>query len=198
MTLRSMSGIIIMGIVAGYGTYALAAYGIGIRIDMLVMMPGFGLAGATGTLVGQNLGALKPERATKSAWMAVNSYLLIMISAGILFYIFAGEIFHLFNENTQVISNGIGYLRILVFSYPFLAIAIVLNRALGGAGETVITMLVTAFALFGIAIPLSFVLPKVWNIGVKGIWLAIVISNAVNAIIVAFIFILGKWKLKKV
>ncbi|MBN2412798.1 MATE family efflux transporter [candidate division KSB1 bacterium] len=198
MTLRSMSGIIMMGIVAGYGTFALAAYGIGIRIDMLVMMPGFGLAGATGTLVGQNLGALKPDRAVKSAWSAVNSYLLIMICAGMLFYIFAGDIFHLFNDNAQVISNGLGYVRILVFSYPFLAVAIVLNRALGGAGETVLTMLVTAGALFGVAIPLSFVLPKVLHIGVKGIWLAIVISNIVNAIVVMFIFILGKWKYKNV
>jgi len=198
MMLRSMSGIIMMGIVAGYGTFALAAFGIGIRIDMLVMMPGFGLAGATGTLVGQNLGALKPERAAKSAWSAVNSYLLIMTCAGVLFYIFAGDIFHLFNNNAQVIANGVGYIRILVFSYPFLAVAIVLNRALGGAGETSITMIVTAFALFGIAIPLAFVLPKALNFGVKGIWVAIVISNVVNAFIIAFIFILGKWKHKKV
>ena len=198
LTLRSLSGIIMIGIVAGFGTFAVAAYGIGIRIDMLVMMPGFGLAAATATLVGQNLGAGKPDRAVQSSWAAAFYYVLIMTTAGIIFYIYSPHIFSLFNKDPNVIANGNLYIRTVVFSYPFLAIAIILNRALSGAGETVITMLITGVALFGVAVPLAFSIPHFFATGVRGVWYAIVVSNLTQAAAVVVIFMKGKWKTKKV
>lgn len=198
MTLRSASGIIMMGIVAHFGTFALAAYGVGIRIDMLVMMPGFGLAAATATLVGQNLGAHKPDRAVRSSWLAATYFFTIMTIAGVLFYIFAPHIFAVFNKTPGVIHNGTIYERTIVFSYPFLAVAIILNRALSGAGETVITMIITGASLFGIAVPLAFAIPHFFSVGVRGVWISIAISTFAQAIIVAVIFLRGKWKAKKI
>jgi putative MATE family efflux protein len=198
MTMRSASGIVMMGIVAGFGTFSLAAYGIGIRIDMLVMMPGFGLAAAAATLVGQNLGADKPDRAVQSSWLAAIYYVIIMVSTGIVYYILAPKIFSIFNTDPSVISNGNIYIRTIVLSYPFLAIAIIFNRAISGAGETVITMIITGLSLFGIAVPLAFAIPHFFQNGVKGVWIAIVVSNIVQALWVTIIFLRGKWKQKRI
>ncbi len=198
MMLRSASNIILMGIVAGFGTFAVAAFGIGIRVDMLVLMPGFGLAAATATLVGQNLGAKKPERAVKSAWIASFYYVLFMLATAVLFYIFAKPIYQMFNEHVEVLEIGRGYIRTLVFSYPFLAVSVILLRALGGAGETVMPMLITGLTLFGLAVPLSFIFPRILDIGVQGVWLAIVVSNLASALLGTIIFVRGKWKHKVV
>jgi len=197
MTIRSASGIIMMGIVARYGTNALAAYGIGIRMDMLVMMPGFGLAAATATLVGQNLGAGKPDRAVQSSWLATVNFLLIMVSAGILFYLFPVNIFRVFNHDPDVIANGVTYLRTIVISYPFIAVAVILTRALSGAGVTVAPMVVTALTLFGIAVPFAFIIPSFLNVGVRGVWIAIILSNIVNAAIIVVIFQRKRWLKKR-
>ncbi len=197
MGLRSATGIIMMAIVAGYGTVALAAFGIGIRVDMLVMMPGFGLAAATATLVGQNLGAGEPDRAVKSTWLALVFFVSIMATAGIIYFTHAAGIFKLFTGNEEVIHNGVNYLRIMVLSYPFIAMAVIFNRGLSGAGETLWPMIITAFSLLCVAVPLSFIVPRIWNVGVNGVWIAVVISNFVNAIIIWSIFARGKWKVKK-
>ena len=198
MGLRSASGVIMMAIVAGYGTYALAAYGIGIRIDMLVMMPGFGLGAATATLVGQNLGAQKPWRAVQSTWTAMFSFVSIMVLAGTIFYLFTVPIFSLFTHNPQVIHGGINYIHTMVWSYPFIAMAVIFNRGLTGAGETLWPMLITAFSLYIVAVPLSLIIPRVWNVGVSGVWFAIVISNFINSVIIMMLFLSGKWKHKKI
>jgi len=198
MMLRSASNIIMMGIVTGFGTFAVAAFGIGIRVDMLVLMPGFGLAAATATLVGQNLGAKKPERAVKSAWLALFYYVAFMFTVAVLFYVFAKPIYLAFNDHVEVLEIGRGYLRTLVFSYPFLAVSIILLRALGGAGETVMPMLITGLTLFGLAVPLSYIFPRIWEVGVQGVWLAIVVSNLASAALATLIFVRGKWQHKVV
>ena len=194
MLVRSTSNIIMMSIVAGFGTIFLATYGVGIRIDMFVMMPGFGMAAATATLVGQNLGAKKPDRAEKCALTAAFYHFIIMTSAGILFYIFAQDAFRAFNDNPEVLSLGQQYLRIIIFSYPFIAIAVVFNRALIGAGNTLTPMLLTTSTLYGIQIPAAFLLPKLEFFGGNGLWVAIAGSNIVLGILITIIFRRGKWK----
>ncbi|MBN2000182.1 MATE family efflux transporter [candidate division KSB1 bacterium] len=198
MTLRSTSGMIFMGIVAGYGTAVLASFGVGIRIDMLDLMPGFGLGAATATLVGQNLGAQKPHRAAISSWTAAAYYSIFMLVSAVLIYIFAENIIALFNNTQDVIQNGRTYLHIIIWTYPLLAFAVILNRALGGAGETVKTMLVTGFSLFCVAVPCAFFYPALLDIGVKGIWFGIATGHFAQAVIVTIIFSSGHWKHKKV
>ena len=198
MGFRSATGMIMMGIVAVYGTVALATYGIGIRLDMFVMMPGFGLGAATATLVGQNLGAGKTKRAELSGWTAAINYAIFMIVAAILFYIFSESVFGIFSKQHEVLLLGQQYLHIVVFAYPFLALGIIFNRALSGAGETTVTMIVTAISLFAVGIPLACVLPRILGLATKGLWLSIAIGNVCNGLIMAFIFAKGRWKEKKI
>ena len=98
MGLRSFMAVVLMGIVARYGTYAIAAYGIGLRLQMMVLMPGFSLGNAAGTLIGQNLGAKKPDRAERSGWAATGIYMVIMLVVGFLFFVFAATIIKIFSK----------------------------------------------------------------------------------------------------
>jgi putative MATE family efflux protein len=192
--IRSAAGIAMMAIVADYGTLLLATYGVGIRIDMLVLMPGFGLAAAAATLVGQNLGAGKPERAEKSALTAVLYYVLFMLVAGVTFYIFAKPIFRVFNDTPEVLDLGKSYMRIIALSYPILGAAIILNRSLMGAGNTLPPMLITLGVLCGVTVPLALLLPRFVWLGPRGLWVAIVCGHVVACLAVATVFKRGKWK----
>ena len=198
MGTRSISGLIMMSIVVLYGTYALAAYGIGLRIVMIVMMPGFGLGAATATLVGQNLGAKQPQRAEKTVWIALIFYEVIMIVTGCLFYLLAPKIIYVFNNNPEVIREGVSFLRIVTLSYVFLAMGIVLHQSLHGAGDTVPPMIITGISLLGVRVPLAFFLPKFFSLNTQGIWLAIALSTVLEGSVVAFWFKAGRWKRKKI
>jgi len=121
-----------------------------------------------------------------------------MFTVAVLFYVFAKPIYLAFNDHVEVLEIGRGYLRTLVFSYPFLAVSIILLRALGGAGETVMPMLITGLTLFGLAVPLSYIFPRIWEVGVQGVWLAIVVSNLASAALATLIFVRGKWQHKVV
>jgi len=198
MGTRSISGLIMMSIVVLYGTYALAAYGIGLRVVMIVMMPGFGLGAATATLVGQNLGAKQPQRAEKTVWIALIFYEVIMIVIGCLFYLLAPKIIYVFNNNPEVIREGVSFLRIVTLSYVFLAMGIVLHQSLHGAGDTIPPMIITGISLLGVRIPLAFFLPKFFALNTQGIWLAIALSTVLEGSVVAFWFKAGRWKRKKI
>jgi len=198
MGIRSTSGLIMMSIVVLYGTYPLAAYGIGLRINMIVMMPGFGLGAATATLVGQNLGAKQPRRAEKSAWIALMYYEALMLAIGTLFYLLAPKIISVFNDNPEVIQEGVSFLHIIPLSYIFLAAGIIFHQSLYGAGDTVPPMIITGISLFGVRIPLAFILPKLFLLDTTGIWLAIALSTVLEGSLVAFWFKSGRWKKKKI
>lgn len=198
MSLRSLMGVVLMAIVAKYGTYAVAAYGVGLRIMMLVLMPAFGLAMAAATLVGQNLGAGEPERAHLSAWTATCFNMLIMGTVGIIFFLFAPNLISFFNTNPQVVEIGTAYLRITSRGYLFIALGIVLGRALTGAGDTVSPMVITFISLWCLQIPLALILPGGFHLGVAGIWWAILISTVVHGTITTGWFQRGRWKLKEI
>ncbi|MCK4352166.1 MATE family efflux transporter [candidate division WOR-3 bacterium] len=196
--LRNISGLIVMSIVALYGTYAIAAYGICIRVNMIVMMPGFGLGAAAATLVGQNLGAKKPKRAERSAWITLGFYELIMVVVGALFFIFAQTLIKIFNTNPEVVRMGMTFLRIVVLSYIFLASSIILQNAMCGAGDAVPPAFITGITHLGVRVLLALMLTKTLGLKTMGVWLAIAISTTIEGILTAGWFGIGKWKYKKV
>ena len=194
MAARNISGLILMRIVAVFGTFAVAAYGIGMRVLMLVMMPGFAFAQSATTLVGQNLGADRPKRAEKSAWLATGFFGIMAIIFTATFAIFAKKIIAIFNTHPEVIRIGSLYLRFLSFTFIFMACSIVLGRAFMGAGDTLSPLIITSISLFVFQIPLAFLLSKNFNMNTNGIWLAIAISNVVQGVVMAIWFKKGTWK----
>ncbi len=197
MSLRSVVGLILMTIVAKYGSDAIAAYGIGLRVFSVVMMPGFALAVSAATVVGQNLGAKKLMRAEKSAIAAAKYNTMLMGFTGLIFFIFSNQIIFIFSSNPQIIAIGSDYLRITSFGYIFVAQGMVLGRSLIGAGDAISPMTITLITLLGIQIPLAVILPRHINTGLAGVWWAILISSILQGTLTYFWFNRGFWKSKR-
>jgi len=194
MFLRSLMGVVLIGIVAGFGTSAVAAYGVGMRLQMVVLMPAFALGGSAATLVGQNLGARQPKRAKRSAWVATALDIIIMTFIAIIFFYFAYQFMAVFNKDEKVISLGVQYLRITTPFYIFIAFGIVLNRALAGAGDTFVPMIITLLTLWGFQVPAAILLSRNTSLGVTGVWWAIALASLLNGLLIFGWFQTGRWK----
>lgn len=198
MSLRGLMGVVLVAIVAGFGTNAIAAYGVGLRLSMLAMMPGFALGAAAGTMVGHNLGAQKPERAVASAWTAVGYYAVFMLLASVFFFFLAPQLMTVFNRQPEVVSVGADFLRIIAVSNLFVAVGMILGRAISGSGDTVPTMLFTFISLWIVQVPLAFYLSRLPALGVRGVWFAVLAAQVMLALLNTAWFQLGRWKMKKV
>jgi putative MATE family efflux protein len=194
--IRNSSALILTRIVAIYGTFAVAAYVICTRLRMIVLMPGFGLGNAVSTLVGQNLGANKPERAERTAWITVGIASAIMTFVGIIYIVFASAIITIFNAHPEVVKIGVIQQYITAGTFGAIGISIVLGRAFNGAGDTLSPMIITSVTLLVFQLGLSLLLS--WKLGLIGIWFGITASNIIQAAIVSLWFNTGRWKSKRV
>ncbi|MFH1969391.1 MAG: MATE family efflux transporter, partial [Verrucomicrobiota bacterium] len=194
MLSRGLMALILMRIVALCGTAAIAGYGIGMRFHMIILMPAFVLGNAAATMVGQNLGAGRPDRSRSAAWMATGIDVVIMAASAALMLAFAPPFVRLFDANPEVVSVGASYLRTVSPFYVFTALAIVLGRALDGAGQTMVTMIFTVTSLWGLQVPLVLFLSRVTQPATQGIWWAIAIAVTIHGLMVTGWFLTGRWK----
>ncbi len=198
MLSRSLMSAVLMRIVAICGTTAVAAYGVGMRFHMIILMPAFALGGAAATMVGQNLGAGKPDRARYAAWMATLIDVGIMVVSAIVIYVVAPVLIRVFNNEPEVIEIGTRYLRIVSPFYVFVALGVVLGRALNGAGDSLAPMIITVATLWILQVPLAILFARIWQPATVGIWWAIVVAYVVQGILTTAWFELGRWKKKRV
>ena len=194
MFFRSLMGVVLIGIVASFGTAAVAAYGVGMRLQMVVLMPAFALGGSAATLVGQNLGSGQPGRAKRSAWVATFFDMIVMAFIAVAFFSFAYQFMSVFNKDKNVIALGIQYLRITTPFYIFIAFGIVLNRALAGAGDTFVPMIITLLTLWGFQVPAAILLSRNTALGVTGVWWAMGLASLLNGLLILGWFETGRWK----
>lgn len=195
-TIVALGMTFLMSIVSQFGTMVVAAYGIGSRILSVVMLPSRGLATATTTMVGQNLGADQPGRAEKTAWVSSAIILTILTLFALLFNLFPRAVISVFNSDPQVIKIGVSFLRIVGFSFGFLGVRFILGGSFRGAGNTAVAMIIAIIALWGLRLPLAQFLAINLAWGTKGIWWGMFFSNFITAIIAALWFKQGGWKEK--
>ncbi len=195
---RSLMSAVMMWIVAGCGTAAVAAYGVGLRFHMIILMPAFALGGAAATMVGQNLGAGKPERARHAAWVSTWIGMGFMVITGAIMVLFAPGLIRVFNREPDVVRIGAQYLQVVSPFYIFAALGIVLGRALNGAGDSMSPMIITILSLWGLQVPLAVFLSRIWQPPTHGIWWAIATAFVVQGLLVAGWFETGRWKHRKV
>ncbi|NMA48022.1 MAG: MATE family efflux transporter [Lentisphaerae bacterium] len=197
MFLRSLMNATLYGIVAPFGTSVLAGYSVGTRINVMILMPTFAFGNAAAAMVGQNLGARKPERAVKAAWTAVGIGAAIMVIASLLLVFFAPRFIAFFApEDPEAIRIGAEYFHVEAPFYICSALSIILSRSLAGAGASVAPFVINAFTLWGVQVPTAIFLSR--HYGTIGIWSAMAITQVIHAIIVGWYFSLGRWKHKKV
>jgi MATE family, multidrug efflux pump len=174
-----------------FGTPALAALGIGHRVESWLFMIGVGFGAATAAIVGQNLGAGRPDRAARAGWMATAYCTALGVVAFSLELLIPRQFASLFTTDTAVIDEAVRYLRIAAISQLAVCSEIVLEGALGGAGETVPPM-ITSTVLTASRIPLATWAATRW--GSIGIWWVISITAMARGLAMAGLWRLGRWK----
>ncbi|MEK7856631.1 MAG: MATE family efflux transporter [Acidobacteriota bacterium] len=192
----SWSGLV--RIIAAFGTVALAGYQIGLRVIIFVILPAVGLANAAATLVGQNLGAGKPQRAERSVWIAgfLNAGLLGL--AGLFFVVFPDLVIGIFTTDPEVSAYGRDCLRIVGYGYAFYGLGMVMESSFNGAGDTWTPTYLNLIVFWLFEIPLAYLLANYFGWGPQGVFWAITLAFSLLAVSAALLFKRGKWKLKTV
>lgn len=194
MATVSVTMALITTIVAHFGTFALAAWGVGNRVLAIIRMPSMGVGRATGVLVGQHIGAEQPEEAERTAWFGVAVTFIFMLIIAILFLVFAREIMLIFTRDPSVVQLGMTLLQVGGFAYAFLGIQQVLGGALEGAGQTVAQSLFNILTLAVLQIPLAYLFAIRLNIGLQGIWWGMLLAMIGGSLAISLWFLKGKWQ----
>ena len=185
-------------IIAGFGSAAVAGNTIGLRIILFALLPSWGVSNAAVTLVGQNLGAGKPDRAEASAWRAGLYNTICLASIGLVFLLFAPILIRIFTSDPIVGSYGVHCLRIVSAGFLFYGYGMVLTSAFNGAGDTRTPTLINLFSLWIVEIPLAWFLAYPVGLGPTGVFIALSVGFSTLAFISAWIFSKGAWKTGRV
>ena len=188
-------------IISGFGSEAVAGYTIGIRIILFALLPSWGMSNAAATLVGQSLGAGKPARAEAAVWRAGFYNMCFLGAIGLVFVLFADPIVHVFTQaaaGAEVQRYGADCLRIVAAGFLFYAYGMVITQSFNGAGDTWTPTVINLFVFWLWEIPLAFVLAYAFDLGPRGVFLAITISFSTLAVISAAVFRRGRWKTRMV
>ena len=194
----ALSMMVMYWLVNPFGTDTAAAYSVVFRIDAFAAMPAMNFAAALAAFVGQNLGALKPDRAEKSVWKTgkYNAYFMGLVS--IFYIVFAPNLLALFSNESDVIEYGSLCLRIIAAGYIFYAYGMVVIQSFNGAGDTKTPTIINFFCFWIIQLPFAYVFAIKLDFGPIGVFWAITLAEVLIAIIAVILFKKGKWKLVKV
>jgi putative MATE family efflux protein len=188
----------VVRIVASFGSDALAANTIAIRIVMFALLPSWGLSNAAATLVGQNLGAGLPERAEASVWRACLWNLGLLGAIELIFELFAVPLIGVFTSDPAVAPVAVRGLRIIAGGFVFYAPGYVLTQAFNGAGDTLTPTVINIFCFWLFEIPVAYVVAHFTPLGPDGVFWSITLASSLMAVVSAILFRRGTWKHKTV
>lgn len=194
----SASWIGLIRILSSFGSDAVAGYTIAIRIVLFVLLPSWGLSNAAATMVGQALGAGKPERAEQAVWRAGFYNVCVLGAMGALFVLFAPQIVAVFAPDDAARRIAVDGLRIIALGFPFYAYGMVLTQSFNGAGETWTPTLLNFLVFWLWEIPLASALALWLDVGPRGVFVAIAVAFSTLAAASAVMFRRGRWKAKRV
>lgn len=188
-----MSGglVVTTSIVAPLGAAAIAANSLAVTAESLCYMPGFGIADAAVTLIGQSVGAARKDMARSFSRITVAFAMLFMTVTAVLLYLFAPQLMGVLTPDKTVCELGAGVLRIEAFAEPLYGASIVAAGVLRGAGDTLMSGVLSLISLWCVRIPLSYLLVKPF--GLTGIWLAMSIELCVRGMLFLIRQIRGRW-----
>jgi len=195
----SGSWIVLAMLVAHTGhSDASAGYQIAIRLVMFFLLPAWGLSNAAATLVGQNLGALQPQRAEESVIKTAKYNALFMLAVSLILLIFTPLIVASFTKEKVVADYAVLATRIISAGYLFYGVGMVMANAFNGAGDTRTPTVINFFGFWFLQIPLAYALAIPFGFGPTGVFVAIPVAETAISIAAFIVFKKGRWKMKKV
>jgi Na+-driven multidrug efflux pump len=184
--------------VSWYGASALAAWVIVQRAFGFALIPGMGLAASTSAMVGQNLGAAQPERASRSVGLIARAAGLVNGGVIALLALLAPQVLALFSQDAETVRVSVHVVHALSLGYLAFTLSAVFGAAQTGAGDTMSPMMINTAASWLVLIPLAYLLPRTAGLEADGIWLALTLGWSVQAALLNLRFRQGRWKLKQV
>ena len=168
--LQNAGSLVFAKVILLYGTAVYAAHQVGLAIEAFSFMPGYGIAVAAATMVGQNLGAGKPDHARISAYEANRLAVMLMAAMGLVFFFFPYGLLRAFTGDPEVIKYGILYMKIVAFAQVPLAITMVVAGSLRGAGDTGFIMFATIAGMWFVRLPIAALLAVVVKTEIRLVW----------------------------
>jgi putative MATE family efflux protein len=181
------------GIAAAFGSAALAVVGVTNRLESINYLPADGFAAAAATMVGQNLGARQPERASSAAWTAVGTMGIAAALLTLLFLLIPAQLLRLFTRDPEVIALAVPYLRVVALCQIATGVEGVVNGAFAGAGNTVPPLVIHVVVSL-LRLPLAWVAAVAWGMGIQGIAWTITLTCIARAAVVTGWFMRGRWR----
>jgi Na+-driven multidrug efflux pump len=195
---RSFGNFILTWFIAPFGTLAVAAHSLVARVEMFLFLPGTGFGIGSGVLIGQNLGAGRPDRAQRNGWLAVVFLEVVMVVFAAVIFMWAEYVIGIFTSEAALIEMGSLFLRIATAAFAVMGCVTVLQQSLSGAGDTVSNMIISITMLWVVQLPLAYMLSRYTNLEVLGIRWAMVAGMLAGAIFYTVYFKTGRWKTRKV
>ena len=196
--ISTSSWIVLMKFVADFGAAAVAGYTIAIRIIVFALMPSWGVANAASTLVGQNLGAGRPDRSEAAVWRTGWYNAGFLVAVAVVFILWAEPLIRLFTQDAQVVAFGVSCLRWFSYGYGFYAFGMVLSNAFNGAGDTLTPTAINFFCYWLFQLPLAYLLAHRAGFEAHGVFMAVMIAEVALTLTAAAVFRRGRWKLQQI
>lgn len=192
------SWVALVRIISVFGSDIVAGYTIAIRIVSFILLPSWGVSNAASTLVGQNLGAKKPERAERAVMITGVVNMVLLGTIGLILVLFPEPFIKLFIHDPVVLKAGTECLRIISIGFIAYGFGMVLVNSFNGAGDTSTPLKINVFAFWMIEIPLAWFLAIHSGMKEEGVFIAIVVAESIMTLTAWLVFRQGKWKLKEV
>ena len=181
-------------LVAGFGTEAVAAFGIGFRLDSLALLPAIGISTAVVSLVGQNVGANKYDRAQDITFKAGYFATALMMVFGVIFLVFPEQLISVFNTDPLVVSHGVTFLKIVPLTYLVVGFSITIAGAFLGSGHALPSLAINILRVIVLSVPMAYAFSQ--SMGVEGVWWGITGSTYIASVVAVIWFRKGTWKKK--
>ena len=187
----SLAQVVVVRIVAGLGTVAIAANSLAVNAEGLCYMAGYGIQDASIALIGQAVGAHRRDMAKRFAWLCTAMGIAIMALSGVGLWLFAPALMGIFTADAAVIALGARVLRIEAFAEPMFGASIVASGAMQGAGDSTACFLLNLLSMWGIRLTLAFLLAP--RLGLVGVWAAMCLELCIRGVLFLLRLARGKW-----